>query len=167
MASTLRFDTWQSTAGVAKTILIQAVESVYTGTATYVNSAGWTNGPLSATITPSSTSSRIIILSTVIWDINGETSSLFRFTRNGVVFSTGTDAYAAQFGEGNNGNTSWAAQTTQTMMDSPGTTSPVTYQLQFYPYDSGRTVTFNNSNAGGATDDAFRTSRIVLLEMSA
>lgn len=167
MASILRFDTWQNSAGVAKQTVIQAVESVYTGQATYSGMSTWTNGPLAATITPSSTSSRIVILSYIVWDINGETTCLFRFTRNGATFSLGADGYASQFGEGNNGNTSWATQTSQMMVDSPGTTSAVTYQLQMYPYDSGRTVYYNRSVSGGGVDNAFRTSRIVLLEMSA
>lgn len=146
--------------------ILQVVETVYNGTATYSGLTTWANGPMSASITPFSANSKILIFTTIIWDIAGETTCLFRFTRNGTAIQTQTDAYAATFGEGNNTNASWATQTTNMQIDSPASTAALTYQLQIYPYDNTRTVYFNNSGAGGGVDDALRQSRIVLMEIS-
>jgi hypothetical protein len=126
----------------------------------------------SATITPSSTSSRILVL--ISCSLSAKSPAVgARLLRNGTLISNGTAAGArlsastpavSNAGDGNRG-----VPTSITFVDSPASTSALTYKLQIGAIEPSGTHTcyFNTS---GADDDAGYTARtassIVLLEIA-
>jgi len=139
--------------------ILQVVQNVSNASVTSTT-AGWVNGGFNQTITPSSASSKILVLyniwciiygtggSHVAWDlvrtVNGVTSGRFANTQYGfsALYSIGTSSH----------------QGTATMqyLDSPNTTSAVTYTPQFNSVNNQQA---NFGNAG-------RIGTITLLEIA-
>lgn len=138
--------------------ILQATQNV-SNTSVTSTSAGWVNGAFSHTITPTSASSKILVLyniwciiygngAHIAWDlvrtVNGTTSSRFANTQYGfsALYSIGTSSH----------------QGTATMqyLDSPNTTSAVTYTPQFNAVNNTQA---NFGNAG-------RIGTITLLEIA-
>lgn len=121
--------TWSQVATSGR--ILQAVSNTY-GSQTTFTANTWTN-VFGVTITPSSTSSRILLCLLANANVNGNSVGM-RFTRNGTaIFSntvetTGTSIAGSSF-------SSWTAQNmSTTVVDSPSTTSSITYNLQFQPW---------------------------------
>ncbi len=119
------------------------------------SSASYTAGALSASITPSSTSSKImVIINTVQYRAGSSSYTVYRTTSSG----------STNIGGGNNGfarltgaNNTWLPMSIS-YLDSPNTASAVTYQL------------YGRAEAGGVTyfgGDGDMKSTITLMEVSA
>ena len=119
------------------------------------SSASYTAGALSASITPSSTSSKImVIINTVQYRAGSSSFTVYRTTSSG----------STNIGGGNNGfarltgaNNTWLPMSIS-YLDSPNTASAVTYQL------------YGRAEAGGVTyfgGDGDMKSTITLMEVSA
>lgn len=133
--------------------VIKIVQSVYSAKTTNTNISTWTNTPFPAlSITPESTSSKILLNCTFDYGIIGQTTCMFRWTRNGSVIGASSNDQAG-FGDGGTGNDSWRCTASHTFLDSPSTTSALTYRLQFIPYDTGRTLYWCNTGSGSGIDD--------------
>jgi len=105
---------------------------------------------LSTNITPSSTSSRILILVNLNLDVyqnsNAPSNYLKRLTRNGTeIVSKNTDHYA---GTASNGYRSLDGDGTMMFIDSPSTTSLVSYAVQLRLTDTSSSRTARVSNGG-------------------
>jgi hypothetical protein len=126
---------------------------------------------LSATITPTSASNRILVMASIAIASDGD-FSYFRLMRNGTVIdvgdaagsrpqATGANIYAGTF------VIYTLAQIPVLFLDSPATTSAVTYKFQIRQGNSG-TAFINRTGADRDTADyEWRTpSNIILMEVS-
>lgn len=141
MASILKFDEWQSTAGVKYGTVLQVV-SAFDNTH-YVFNAGSANQVtfynitgLSLNITPRSTTSRILLLAHVsVAQANNGYNNYLRFARNGNGIASSEPR--GLFTNGSTATVGWRGNMDQqlvgmamTYVDSPATTSQVTYNIQ-------------------------------------
>jgi hypothetical protein len=147
--------------------VIQVVNSVLTSSFS-TTSTSYVNTGLSASITPQSTTSKILVLVS----LNGLGQSagyigVFNLLRNGstVVNNTGggeTQTFAGWVGAGGINNNRMMDSATISYLDSPSSTSSLTYSVQMRQ-DAGGTGTLNswqiNSDAGAV-------STITLMEIS-
>lgn len=144
MPSILKFDEWQNTAGVKRGTVLQTV-SVFDNTH-YTFNAGSANQVtfynitgLSLNITPSSSTSRIMLIAHVTVGQAADSYNIYlRFARNGTGIassdprgvytagSTATTGFRTFGGSGSYQPTSLA----MCFVDNPGTTSQVTYNIQ-------------------------------------
>ena len=141
--------------------VLQVVNATYSTAATTTSGTFQDTG-LSATITPSFSSSKIL----VIWAINGvyaatgigvetnlvRTSTQIVYTENLAARAT-LPSGNADAGSGTSGGT---------YLDSPATTSATTYKCQFRSRDGSASVTVQFSGGGGTS-----TSMITLMEIAA
>jgi len=141
--------------------VIQVVNATYS-TAASTTSGTFQDTGLSATITPSSSSSKIL----VIWAVNGlysttgigietnlvRTSTQIVYTEN-IAARCSPPSGLPDTGSGTSGGT---------YLDSPATTSATTYKCQFRPRDGSSTVTVQFTGSGGAS-----TSMMTLMEIAA
>jgi hypothetical protein len=139
--------------------VLQVVNATYS-TSTSTTSGTFQDTGLSATITPTSSSSKILI----IWAINGvysgtgigvetnlvRTSTQLIYTEN-LAAREGTGS--ADAGSGTSGGT---------YLDSPATTSATTYKCQYRSRDGSSSVTVQFTGSGGAS-----TSMMTLMEIAA
>jgi hypothetical protein len=143
--------------------VIQVVYA-FNNTTTTTQSATYVDTGLTATITPQSTNSKILVIVTGF--IVGGTSSTWagaQLVRNSTALAIGTGGTNnATFVAGPSGQIDSGA--TITYLDSPATTSATTYKLQFYSFDGpGYPVGFNRR-----VDNLFYAgaSAITLMEIS-
>jgi hypothetical protein len=150
---------WATPAGGGGKVL-QVVNATY-GTAAQVSSATWTDTGLTATITPTSATSKVLVIANIngigkspdvapgvgLRVVRGATS-IIQFEELAGYFAA--NPYATDVG---GSGTSY--------LDSPATTSATTYKVQFNNY-GGATGQAKINRAGGGT-----TSSITLLEIGA
>ncbi len=153
----------------SKQNIIQVVQTVKTDTfsmasTTFANVTG-----MSASITPSSASNKILVLSNISFCGDaGSAAFMMKFTRNGTAIFVG-DAASIRTSitwEGITPDDNVSQTGSYIYLDSPATTSAVTYQLQIKSSD-GPTIYVNRSVTD--TDSPTRgrgASSIVLLEVA-
>jgi len=160
--------------GFAGTYL-QVVSATKTDTFSASN-AGWTGIPgLSVTITPTSTSSTILLSFHINYDSTRSNSGGgFSFSRNGTVIDAAVGAaaggrYRVSMDFGANANADQSGMHRSFIFrDSPATTSAVTYQVVMFQ-DYNQFTTFINrtrANGDGQTDDGRFASTITAIEIS-
>jgi len=134
----------------AATGAVLQVVSMDTNTITSINSTSYVDTPITLTITPSSTSSKILCMWTVQVKLGADKGIGTKLLRNSAsAYESGTsyDTYAES--SFNRQRPIW------TVLDSPSTTSAVVYKVQVVTY--GGAVTVN---------DADNTSQITLMEIA-
>lgn len=146
---------WASPAGGGK--VLQVVTGTY-NTETSVTTSTYTDIGFSVSITPSATSSKVLVLFTGVGRNAGSTDDQqggARLVRGSTAIWT-QDRWHTRYSPGNSG---WAQNqpTAITYLDSPATTSSTTYKIQICAH-SGTYV----SNQGG-----FNGSTLTLLEIGA
>lgn len=169
--STLKVNTIQNTSGVdIRGKIIQVVQSVKTDAFTMTGTTWTTPTGLSASITPTATTSRILILADikVAGQVNATTSQT-RIVRGSTPIQVGdaagsrpqaltqnyfnAEGYHSPFGGG-------------MYVDSPATTSSTTYSIQVKA-ESASTVYVNRTqNDRDSTADSRTASSIILLEIA-
>ena len=136
--------------------VLQVKQTVYTGTATYSNSASVSDiTGMTVTITPKSTSSKILITFQISYSTSsdgcGNLIQLQRGSTNlgganqGTVFN-GVTGVINNHGQANSGGQLY--QTSGEFLDSPSTTSATTYKLRHYGV-GGTTPLIINKNESG------------------
>ena len=106
---------------------------------------------LTLTVTPYSTTSRFLISANITFGMSTNTTVAFRFMRGTTPIGVGVGGpYQGSF-RGFQGGTPWATNACGEFLDSPATTSAVTYSLQFLPYNATFTIIFNNSFSSATT----------------
>ena len=135
-------------AGVGGKVL-QVVNAESTTVDSFLN-VGWTNTSLSANITPSSSSNKIYVLSTILCS-HGNHGNL-RITKDGTEISVGVSssnrpAVAGYMGEGNS-NT--AKEMTLQSFHTAGGTSEITYRIQVRSNNSSDTSAYINRTVNDA-----------------
>jgi hypothetical protein len=131
------------------------VVNVTLSTQTSTTSGSFVDSGLSASITPTSSTSKIlVIISQTVYCTSGSTAGATQLVRNSTsIFVEGWSFYSAdQFYRSN-----------YNYLDSPATTSSTTYKTQFRKYTAGGSnVTYSYGDVGGQT-----TSAITLMEIAA
>lgn len=155
---------------------VQVVQSVTTSTTTYSSAQTWTSMSsfLSASITPTSSSNRVLVIIQIgkVHNINGV---IFRVTRNGSAITAFTGDAAGSRPRatianvsGFNSDNNHSDGVNITYLDSPATTSAVTYSFDAYSEGSGTTA-FNRSIADADNTQEYSArvaSSIILMEIS-
>ena len=163
--------------GSALTGVIQVVQAVktdaFSGTAPNNTTFTAITG-LSATITPKSTSSKILIMTSINYDsTRGNSGGGFAIFRNGSILSGAiADANGIQFrvfgdfGANANADQSGMSRSFQ-VVDSPSTTSALTYDIRFTQDSNSFTTYINRARADAQnTDDGRFASSIILMEIA-
>jgi hypothetical protein len=162
--------TWSSIGAVGKVLQYQ-----YYGFPTQWSggSAGWANVTgFSGSITPNATSSRIMVL----WSLGavscGSNSIIFRILRNGtpvLVANADGSRVTASFRGFRVVNSDHATSQSFTGLDSPASTSALTYQLQFWTEGGNTGVINRNVNYvnSGEPYDSVAHSSLSLIEIGA
>ena len=124
--------------------VLQVVQGVYS-TQTTISTTAYTDSGLSASITPSSTSNKILITWTTHAALtNGSTRGWgCKLLRNSTaVYTEGTNYRT--YGDGNTGDI--RLTTAQSHLDSPSTTSAITYKVQVSAHNTAGTQ-FNQASS--------------------
>lgn len=123
------------------------------------------------TITPISTSSKVLLSCHFPCSTGPDTSSAFRWARNGNYLPYGTGYSTdrdAHFKQASYNHGSWQYTTSHELLDSPQSTSALTYQIWFRAYDGSRTFYFNGASDGSANADrAYCVATITAKEVAA
>jgi len=166
--SLLKVNDIQTTTGTPnRGKVLQVVQITYSSKSTNASIGSFTDTPFGTlTITPSSTSSRILLSTTFGYGIAGGTTCFFRFTKNGTVVGGSGDTYNGSFGNGGSSNDAWRESVSFQYLDSPATTSALSYKIQFLPYDTTRTVYWNDTPSGSGVDDATGVTTFTAMEIA-
>ena len=155
MASIINVDTInEKTTGNGVEIpghVIQVVQSVKT-TQTTIQTTSYIDTGMTATITPKSPSSKILVLCSIqstIQGANGSWAGWYQLLRG----STSIAGTARQWTQDNNTSGNQADGTTMKIdfLDSPSTTSATTYKVQGYVGNASYPMQVNNGNIGEST----------------
>jgi hypothetical protein len=159
---------WSSLPASGKVLQVVSVTKTDTfsaspGLGTFVDITG-----LTVTITPSSTSSRILILGNVVFSQQSGSISMIRMLRNGSLIDAGAASGSAGQGLQNTSATNENFQTGVpiTFVDSPASTSALTYKIQTTT-ETGYTVWVNRT-AGNLNDarQARTASNLIVMEIA-
>jgi hypothetical protein len=150
--------------------ILQVVYGETTDRTAWSGITSWTDSGITATITPTSASSRILVL--VDGKFGGTDSGVnftLRLLRNATLIYAGTDTGNKQgFAHLEQG---WAAfqyfifPTNATTVDSPASTSALTYKVQFLPNTTSGSI-FINRTANNSSSQGNTRSSITLLEIA-
>lgn len=154
MSSTLKVNAIQLPDGTQPTAadlgfkpgsVLQVVSTNYDTTVTTTNTSYVTTG-LSATITPTSTSSKILILVNYVAQVGGVSAQTGYFTiyRGGSSLSSASENQFARLETGSSG---WFGTQSHGYYDSPSTTSATTYELFMKSQTSSLTTRINISSS--------------------
>jgi hypothetical protein len=147
--------------------VIQVVSTVVSGTVTIsTNDTPVDITGLSATITPSSASNKILILYKINYsNASGDTfvGNLLRGATNIFQGTAGTGQQGTISFQTANMNNYWSLEAGGSFLDSPNTTSATTYKFQA-DNDSNLTMYFNRTARGGSSDPLVPSS-ITLMEI--
>ena len=164
--STLRVDTIANTAGVTDQRVLQVVSVTKTDTETKTNATYEDVSGLSLSITPKNASSKILVLVTVSINPGNSRGSLWKLVRDTTDIAVNTVSNPSTGGVYTNTNTaagsSWVG-TSVTHLDSPATTSEVTYKIQSRLSSTGT----YGINRRAVNNDYGGVSAITLMEISA
>ena len=179
--SILKVDEIQDTAG--KKILqntggiLQVVSDTFSGTessTSLASSGSFTNSSLSASITPTSSSSKILIIAMVnVGGSNaGDGSPILRLVRGSTAIAIGDSASNRTLATNGRSSDGMGNNTIETgtinWLDSPSTTSATTYTVQFAARGTGsQTAYINRTHNDNNTAEYQRTaSCLTLIEVS-
>ena len=153
--------------------IIQVVQSVKTDTASHSVSVGGISGDvMSATITPSSSSSKVLVICS-IWVGTPDEGAYGTFYRDGSVITAATgDANSNRQRVSVNTfvyNDNRSSELNKTFLDSPATTSATTYSVRIGGSKNGTTNYFVNRPYQWSDDNRRATgiSTLTLMEVSA
>jgi hypothetical protein len=124
--------------------VLQVVSGSYS-TSTTNNTTTYTDTGITATITPSSTSSKVLVLVTVasVWKDSSNNSVFIRLVRDSTVINKLGEGYIAYTSDT---STNGIGSVNTAELDSPNTTSAVTYKVQFRAEAATNQVGFSGSS---------------------
>lgn len=147
--------------------VLQVVQAT-TSTNVSVTTGGYTDTTLSATITPTSSSSKILVLVNQQFVLSGGSGSQYggvTLLRDSTIifYPPEFSGLPAEYGLGTYGSPGFYGRALINYLDSPATTSATTYKTQGRPY-----VTTSSGTMVFQTDgDVDGTSTIILMEIAA
>lgn len=132
------------------------IQIVYAETTTKVSESNgsFVDSGITATITPSSNSSKILVVASVQWFLfreASETSGSFKLLRGSTAISTHNNAVHIEAGVTSQSRIISEGGYTIQRLDSPATTSATTYKVQFATNHTGNAASMdvNRENAPG------------------
>ena len=154
--------------------ILQVVQSTKTATQV-IDASSYTDvSDLSVSITPASTSNKILVMVTVSTSVSGSGGSFFRLVRGSTAIAIGTDSNSnnkTTFEVDNAGTPGDGTMTGgMNFLDAPSTTSATTYKLQGHRgSDSAGRLNINRSNnyPASTTFDTNSVSTITVMEVVA
>lgn len=170
-----KFDTALASADVGGGGKVLQVKNTLTSSrATYTatnNNVGSNISPINTSITPSATSSKVWITITLTFEMHHDT--VFELYRNSTVIGRNTASTAIYSGtflpsyDVDNGST--ARTNTYTFLDSPNTTSAITYKLYCHSASTNNRTFYLNRpvNSAGSNNHEIATSSMTLMEIGA
>jgi hypothetical protein len=143
MTSTMRFDKWENSLGQPYGTVLQVGygESITTTTVSSTSFVQVGGSALSTTITPRFANSKMLITLNVGLYTSSLVTGYLAIFRNNTTNIATSGYYAYQAGEFNYG--------TMQFLDSPNTTSPVTYSAYMRNFNSGQAFVVNYVDSGG------------------
>lgn len=174
MPSYAKFDIWQNTAGVVRQSIIQVVSTVKTDTFSTTSTTPVDVTGLSVIITPTSISNRILIQGTIYLGTDNPSGGAWLMagllTRNGSIVSrhdVASNRGRFFFGTQAPGNNDATIPFPINFVDSPASTSALTYMLQVQA-ESPRTVYVNRGveNDGDLAITGRFVSTIIAMEIA-
>ena len=119
--------------------VLQVVQATHS-TQVASTSTSWTNMSLSASITPSASSSKVLVILNYVGAVTSDNHLYIQILRDSTsILSNGSARFAQSAGVSGGG-------LTLNKLDSPSTTSAVTYSGQFHTRDSGENVIVQYGN---------------------
>lgn len=169
-----KFNTALASADVGGGKVLQVKNTLTSSRNSYTatnNNTGNNISPINTSITPSATSSKVWITITITFEMHHDT--VFELRRNNTVIGRNTATTARYSGtflpsyDVDNGST--PRTNTYTYLDSPNTTSAITYKLYCHSASgSNQTLRLNRSmNNAGADNHEIATSSMTLMEIGA
>ena len=151
--------------------VLQVVQTLKTDTESVTGTSFADITDLNVAITPSSSSSKILIMLTMTYGGSGDIYSAFKLLRGATTVTTATDLQGSCISSTFGANAYYSTNTenlSYTFLDSPSTTSATTYKIQVRPMATeSRTFYLNRP---GNTGDANRyqgTTTLTAMEISA
>jgi len=148
--------------------VVQVVQSVKTNQSSST-STSWSDIGLSASITPTSSSSKILVLVDVMFSHEpGYSGSSLRLLRDAttIYYGTGTGLAGLAGGFIPTAGSDWLSlRTPANYLDSPASTSSVTYKVQFQSLQSAY-IGINRTKRLNGTFDPAGASSITLMEIA-
>ena len=162
--STLKVNALQDTSGNPLSRVLQAVQVVDTTATTAISTTSYTDaGSLSVSITPSATSSKILVFATTnvqAFVSSQEVSAGLRLLRGSSEIIEYPYAFVLEAGTSGNGRIFYNVNHTASFLDSPSTTSSTTYKIQLKTYSTSNSMKVQyNQNSSKST--------ILVMEVSA
>jgi hypothetical protein len=144
MALILSGDTGVPASGMPTGSVIQTVQATYTGYSG-TTSTTFVDTSLSAIITPTSSTSKILVLITTMGSGAANNGIGFSINRNGTnVWTSGYDSgpkyYSAYI------SSNWNCPVNISYLDSPASSSALTYKLQYAAYNSASSMYWGVAN---------------------
>jgi|TARA_B100000073_G_scaffold337235_1_gene332907 hypothetical protein len=147
--------------------ILQVVEGS-TNTIVSMTALTYADTGLTASITPSSTTSKVLVFVDQFFQITRTGSNIFggiRLLRDSVTIidpiTDGNGPFSRGLSVGGGTSTGIWDNFSHSILDSPNTTNSVTYKTQGRPYQSGETMIFQNASTVNGK------SRILLMEVAA
>ncbi len=172
MASIMRFDQWQNTAGQNYGTILQVVQGVLASPVTFTTANSWTSVGLSATITPKFSTSKILISVHVGIGANAagdQYDSAFGLFRNGtqIALPAANSQLSSFLPFGVRGFSQYEMTTvSNSYLDSPTTISSMTYDLRaFSTNGNAKYINRTGSDAAGNGDNRM-ISTVTLMEVA-
>jgi len=152
---------WAAPAGGGK--VLQVVE-ITNSTSNTIASASPTDTNLSGSITPSSASSKVLVIVTQQYrlqrQVNQQIAGYFALLANGSNVISANEFLDISTGTDSSGFIAWKGSFATTALHSPNTTSSVTYKTQLY-------VQTTNNNGAIVAQPSGTTSKLILMEIGA
>jgi hypothetical protein len=151
--------------------ILQVVQDVELARSTISTSGSTEYTVLSASITPSSTSSKILLMASVGGSVGGAYNALaFKFLRNSTSIGiANADSNAGRSTSGNwdvNGSSYGMQGRSFAFLDSPSTTSSITYYVKLRDFNGdGGTFYFNSADQLGSGETANAIATLTLMEV--
>jgi hypothetical protein len=153
--------------------VLQVAQATLLGTQAVSGASAWADvTSLSVSITPTSSSSKILV--SFVVNCDGENNLYFRIMRGATAIGVGNaDGSRQQISAGNGyvpSNPNGTAMMTNQFLDSPATTSSTTYKIQAYCDSSAGSGTYYINYASGDGNNAYSSrcmSSITVMEISA
>jgi hypothetical protein len=174
MPSILKFDVWQGSNGVVKPIVLQTVSTQYTGTYSNNVSTPQDVSGFSAVITPSSVNSKILVMVTCFAGGDNDTYGYIVLKRNGTRIGDGasptgvTGTFGGTYMTALGGTVQYTTRNiSNNFLDSPNTTSAITYQVALAsPYAGSTYINRQATQVSGASYTQQTGSTITLMEIA-
>ena len=151
-------------------VTVQIIQATLNASSIISSPSTWTDSGLSVAITPTFTTSTILILSNIF--IGGPDIQIAsRLRRNSTTVGASTSTSVINATNASTSDfigTSGAGYGSIMYLDSPSTTSSITYTVQLFPCDvTGSIGSTIYINSGGSTEDVGATSNIIAIEVLA